>query len=168
MSEALGDYRGYVSRAGELLSANGIGIHELTQCDTLCYECDSNQRYEEVKTALTRSAKLLTEKNVNGRLVSILQADPMLEAGGWHIPYIELLQPKPTRENINGIDCMFFVTALPIRDFQRKHSDVEFEDKGLFNKLHPYVELKDQGVAVKFHDRHFGAVTDIERVFEEK
>jgi predicted metalloenzyme YecM len=168
MSEILGDYRGYVSRAGGLLSANNIESHELVQCDTLCIECSTNDRYEDVKRALARTTKLLSERDVNGRLVSILQAEPLLAAGDWNIPYIELLQPKPTRENIDGIDCVFFVTALPVRDFASRHDDVQFKDKGLANKTHPYIELKGDDVAIKFHDRHFGSVVDLERVLDEE
>lgn len=165
--EILGDYRDYISRAGELLSEYDIDSRELVQCDTLCYECDTDERYEEVKGALVRSAKLLSEKETNGRLVSILQVNPPLETDGWRIPYIELLQPKPTRQNIDGIDCVFFVTALSVREFRQQHLDVQFEDKGLANKHHPYIELKGDNLAVKFHDRHFGAVVDLEQALEE-
>lgn len=162
--ETLGDYREYVSRVVKLLAAKGIENDEIVQCDTLCYECDTNHRYEEVKLALARSAKVLSEKTTNGRLVSILQIGSPLKVEGWRIPYIELLQPKPTRKNIDGIDCVFFVTALSVREFHQRHSDAQFEDKGLANKLHPYIELKGEEVAVKFHDRHFGSVVDLENV----
>lgn len=161
--EILGDYRDYVARAEELLSANGIDKHELAQCDTLCYECNTNDRYEEVKEALVQSAKLLSEKETNGRLVSIIQADPALATGGWYTPYIELLQPKPTRENIDGIDCVFFVTKTPVHDFYDKHSNVPFEAKGLANEHHPYIELKGDNIAIKFHDMDFGTVVNFEQ-----
>lgn len=165
--EKLGDYRDYVTEAGRLLGWEGIGKHELTQCDTIAYECSTNERYEELKKALVSSAaKLLSEHETNGRLVSILEAYPPLDAGNWHVPYIELMQPKPTRENIDGIDCVFFVTAYPVREFVEHHPTVEFETKGLANKLHPYIELKGEDVAVKFHDRHFGSVVDIEHALE--
>lgn len=160
--EILGNYPEYMSRAEGLLSEHGIDPSELKQSDTLCYECDSIERYEEVKNALIRSAKLLSEKETNGRLVSIIEAEPQLEAGEWYMQYIELLQPKPTRENIDGIDCVFFVTNTPVRDFYEKHPDVPFEPKGLKNEHHPYIELKSDGVAIKFHDMNFGQVVELE------
>lgn len=160
--DILGDYRGYIARADELLFEYGIDVEELTQCDTLCYECDTDHRYDEVKNALARTATLLSERETNGRLVSILEMSPPLDAEGWRVPYIELLQPKPTRENIDGIDCVFFVTERSVREFRHQHTDVTFETKGLANKLHPYIELKGDGVAIKFHDRHFGSVVDLE------
>lgn len=161
--EVLGNYPDYMSRAEGLLSENGIDPSELKQSDTLCYECNSNERYEEVKQALIRSAKLLSEKDTNGRLVSIIEAEPPLDAGEWYMQYIELLQPKPTRENIDGIDCVFFVTNTSVREFYEKHSDVPFEAKGLANEHHPYIELKGDGVAIKFHDMNFGQVVELEQ-----
>ena len=161
--EILGDVRGYESRTEKVLAEYGIGRDEFVQCDTLCYECNTNERYEEVKQALVRSAVLLSERPTNGREVSILEVNPSVELGSWSIPYIELLQPKPTRENIDGIDCVFFVTKTPIRDFYEKHPDVPFEPKGLKNEHHPYIELKGDGVAIKFHDMNFGQVVELEQ-----
>lgn len=165
--EIIGDYRGYVSRVEGLLSEHDIDSDELKQCDTLCYECDTNERYDEVKTALVRSAKMLSERETNGRLVSIIEVDPPLETDNWRIPYIELLQPKPTRQNIDGIDCVFFVTKSSVREFHQQYPDVNFEAKGIANEHHPYIELKGDDVAIKFHDMNFGEVVDLERAVTE-
>lgn len=163
MAEILGDYRGFVTQAEALLYEKGIiPSSEVVQCDMLNYECDTNERYDEVKDALLRSAKILSEIEHGGRLVSIFQLDSALQAGNWRIPYVELLQPKPTRQNIDGIDSVFFVTEHALPDFLARHGDI-FEPKGLANEANPYVELKKNGVAVKLHDRHMGAALEIER-----
>lgn len=167
MREILGDYVTFVAQAEQVIRQRGIALDELTQCDMLNYECDTNERYGEVKVALLKSAKLLNEVEHGGRLISILQAEPRLAVGNWQIPYIELLQPKPTRENIDGIDSVFFVTATDVQSFVEKHQDIDFDRKGLSNRANPYVELKADNVAVKFHDRHMGAVLNIERTFGE-
>ncbi len=166
MSKILGNYSEYVERA-QSVAREFTEPHELTQCDMLNYECNTNERYDEVKAALLRSAKLLSEIEHGGRLISIFQMAPALRAGELSIPYVELLQPKPTRENIDGIDSVFFVTSTDIHSFVTEHAGLDFEQKGLSNRANPYVELKTDGVAVKFHDRHMGAVLGIERTFIE-
>lgn len=166
MSEVLGDYAGYISRVEDMIKQQGIAADELTQCDMLNYECDTNERYNEVKRVLLQSAALLSEIEHGGRLVSIYQNTSPLEAGRWRVPYVELLQPKPTRENRDGIDGVFFVTATALGSFLERHADGGFETKGLVNKANPYVELKADGVAVKFHDRHMGAVLEIEKMVD--
>lgn len=172
MIELLGDYAAYVARAESEVNKRGIQTDELVQCDMLNIECSTNENYDKVKTALlAQSAKLLSEIEHGGRLISILGMEPALQAGAWQIPHVELLQPKPTRENIDGIDGIFFVTARGLDAFLEKHKDVTFEDKGLTNKANPYVELKGEADgepwAVKFHDRHMGAVLGIEQLLEE-
>ncbi|MDB5177244.1 MAG: putative dihydroxybiphenyl dioxygenase [Candidatus Saccharibacteria bacterium] len=164
MSNILGDYTSYILNAVEVINSQGIQTSELVQCDMINYECSTNERYDEVKNELLQSAKLLSEIEHGGRLISVFQADPLLQAGNWRVPHIELLQPKPTRENIDGIDGIFFVTSLSLSEFLSRHQDINFETKGLANKANPYIELKVDGVAVKFHDRHMGAVLEIERM----
>lgn len=163
MVEVLGDYPRFIASAEDMIASHGIKNDELTQCDMVNYECSTNERYSEVKAALGRSVTLLSETEHGGRLIGIFQASPSLEAGSWRVPYIELMQPKPTRENTDGIDSIFFVTAVALPEFLKTHADIGFETKGLVNVANPYVELKADGVAVKFHDRHMGAVLEIER-----
>lgn len=160
--EILGDYRGFVSQVEGMLDELSINRDELAQCDTLAYEVNSNERYDEVKRQLARSADMLSEREVNGRLVSILAVDPPLKTDNWNIPYIELLQPKPGREYKEGLDCAFFVTALPLPRFLAKHTDITFDTKGLENELNSYVEYVGEHVSFKLHDKHFGAVIELE------
>lgn len=172
MTEVLGDYAAYVARVEAEVNKQGIRSDELVQCDMLNIECSTNENYDNAKAALlARSAEMLSEIEHGGRLISIFGLDPALQAGSWRIPHVELLQPKPTRENIDGIDGIFFVTARGLGAFLEKHNDIAFEDKGLANRANPYVELKgetDGAVwAVKFHDRHMGAVLGIEQLLGE-
>jgi predicted metalloenzyme YecM len=162
MNEILGDYPGYMSRVETLMSENNIFADEITQCDTLVYQVETNDRYDVVKREIGKYAKLLAEHETGGRLVSIFWTDPALKTSNWQIPYIELLQPKPTRESPEEIDGVMCVTTLPIAEFLKKHDDVKFEEKGLVNQLNPYIELKSDGVSVKFHSKHMGSVVELE------
>jgi predicted metalloenzyme YecM len=166
--EILGDYHGYMTRVEELLDDLDFNKDELAQCDTLGFEVNTNARYEIVKQQLALAAKLLDEREVNGRQVSIFCADPLLKTENWNIPYIELLQPKLNREYVEGIDCAFFVTALPLPHFLQKHPDISFDKKGLANKLNAYVEYVGDDVSIKLHDKHFGAVIGLEQRLREE
>jgi predicted metalloenzyme YecM len=160
--EILGDYRDYMARVDTVLRESEILSSELTQCDTLVYEVETNERYEEVKSEIAEEAIIIAERPTNGRLVSIFMIDPSLQTDNWQISYIELLQPKPTRENKEQIDGVMCVTALPMNAFLKKHDTVPFDKKGLSNKLNPYVELKSEGISVKFHSKHMGSVIELE------
>ena len=163
----LGNYQEYIQHAEVKLRTYHITADELTQCDMLNYECSTNERYDNMKRTLMSTATLINEIEHGGRLISVFRSNPLLQAGSWQIPYIELLQPKPTRENRDGIDGIFFVTNVAMSDFLRRHPDVPFETKGMANVANPYVELKMDDVAVKFHDRHMGAVLQIETMLSQ-
>lgn len=172
MTEVLGDYAGYVTRA-EAAVRQYVEPYELVQCDMLNYETPTNQRYDEIKAALLKSANLLNEIEHGGRLISIFHMTPPLQAGNRYIPYVELLQPKPTRQNIDGIDSVFFVTNVAIDAFLAEHPEIvkQADAKGLTNAANPYVELKGETDgekwAVKLHDRNMGVVLDVEKKFTE-
>ena len=163
----LSDYSRFVAGATAAARAHGVKPHEIVQCDMINIECSTDKRYSVAKQELFKIATLLNEIEHNGRLISIHQADIPLTTEDWQIPYIELLQPKPTRANRDGIDSVFFVTNTAVEDFLTRHADVPFDTKGLTNRTNPYVELKTSEIAMKFHDRHMGAVLDIEQRFAE-
>lgn len=173
MTELLGDYAGYVTRA-EAVVAQFVEPYELVQCDMLNYETPTNERYDEIKAALLKSANLLSEIEHGGRLISIFHMAPPLRAGDRYVPYVELLQPKPTRQNIDGIDSVFFVTNVAIDAFLAAHPEIakQADAKGLGNAANPYVELKGEidgeKWAVKLHDRNMGVVLDVEKKFLER
>lgn len=163
MKDILGPYDTAVTNAEALLREYGIDSADLVQCDTICYRVVTNERYEEVKQQLARVAILLNEVEVNGRLIAAFALEEPLRAGAQDsISYIELPQPKPGRTYIEGIDHVQFVTRLPLSHFHKKYQNITFEEKGLTNRLNPLLEIEGEDIAVKFHDKHMGAVTELE------
>lgn len=163
MKELIGDYEAAVTQAEALLHENGITRDDLVQCDTLCYRVETNERYDELKQKLARVAMLLNEVEINGRLIAAFALTEPLAAGDWpDVSYIELPQPKPGSRYPEGIDHVQFVTRLPLSKFQAKYPEVSFEEKGLANKLNPLLKLEGDAMSVKFHDKHMGAVAELE------
>lgn len=163
MKELIGDYEAAITQAEELLHENGIARDDLVQCDTICYRVETNERYDELKQELARIAMMLNEVEINGRLIVVYALEEPLAVGKWQdVSYIEVPQPKPGSHYLEGIDHVQFVTRLPLGKFQAKYSDVAFEEKGLANKLNPLLKLEGEAVSVKFHDKHMGAVAELE------
>lgn len=163
METIIGDWQGAVTAAERLITERGIANSDLIQCDTLCYRVETNERYSEVKQGLVRAALLLSEVTVNGRLIAAFALDEPLAAGEQSgISYIELPQPKPGSHYPEGIDHVQFVTRLPLTLFHEKYRDVPFKEKGLASQLNPLLKLEGDDVSVKFHDKHMGAVVELE------
>lgn len=163
MKNIIGNYEEAVLSVEALLRDHSILPIDLIQCDTICYRVETNERYEEVKQQLGEKALLLNEVEINGRLIASFALEEPLEAGTQHsISYIELPQPKPGSEYSEGIDHVQFVTRLPLSQFHIKYQNLPFETKGLANELNPLLKLEGNEISVKFHDKHMGAVIELE------
>ena len=164
MKEIIGDYEAAVVNAEVLLEQHGIHPADLLQCDTLCYRVETNARYDELKQQLGQVTLLLNEVEVNGRLIAAFALKEPLQAGGQKsISYIELPQPKPGNAHAEGIEHVQFVTRLPLSQFYKTYKNVPFVDKGLANTLNPLLEIEGSQINVKFHDKHMGAVVELEK-----
>jgi predicted metalloenzyme YecM len=163
MKNIIGNYEQAVINAEALLRDHTILTTDIVQCDTICYRVETNDRYDELKEQLAQAALLLNEVEINGRLIASYALEEPLEAGSQHyISYIELPQPKPGSAYSEGIDHVQFVTRLPLGQFRTKYQHLPFETKGLSSKLNPLLKLEGEEISVKFHDKHMGAVTELE------
>jgi predicted metalloenzyme YecM len=163
MKRIIGNYEDAILSAEALLHEHSILPVDLVHCDTICYRVETNGRYEELKELLGQKALLLNEVEVNSRLIASFALEQPLEAGTQHsISYIELPQPKPGSEYSEGIDHVQFVTRMPLGQFQIKYQQLPFETKGLASRLNPLLKLEGKQISVKFHDKHMGAVIELE------
>jgi predicted metalloenzyme YecM len=163
VKEIIGDYELFIEKADALIAEQNIDASELVQCDTVCYRVETVERYEEIKRQLADVALMLNETEVNGRLIAVFAPYHPLRAGRWQsISYVEIPQPKPGSHYPEGIDHVQMVTRRSLSDFQKAHTDIAFEEKGLANKLNPLLKLSNEEAAVKFHDKHMGSVIELE------
>jgi uncharacterized protein len=164
MKDIIGDYEAFIKKADALITEHAIDVSEIVQCDTICYRVETNERYDEIKRQLATVALMIDETEVNGRMITVFATHTPLNAGDWRsVSYIEIPQPKSGSYYPEGIDHVQMVTRLPLSEFQKQHANIGFEEKGLANKLNPLLKLEGEGVAIKFHDKHMGAVTALEQ-----
>lgn len=163
MKEIIGDYEAFIAKADALVMERGIAADELIQCDTICYRVETNERYVELTRQLAERALMISETEVNGRLIAVFATHEPLSAGRWQsISYLEVPQPKPGSYYPEGIDHVQMVTRRELPAFHAKYAHVAFEEKGLTSSLNPLLKVVGDGVSVKFHDKHMGSVVVLE------
>jgi len=163
VKEIIGDYEAFVQKVDVLLEQQGIVPDELIQCDTICYRVETNERYAQVSRLLAERALLISESEVNGRLIAVFAVHEPLRAGRWQsISYLEVPQPKSGSHYPEGIDHVQMVTRRALPAFHAQYAHVPFEEKGLASPLNPLLKLQDGGISVKFHDKHMGSVITLE------
>jgi predicted metalloenzyme YecM len=163
MKEIIGDYEAFIEKADTLIAEQGIVADDLIQCDTICYRVETNERYVELTRQLAERALLISETEVNGRLISVFATHEPLHAGRWQsISYLEVPQPKPGSYYPEGIDHVQMVTRRELPAFHAQYAHLAFEEKGLASSLNPLLKLVGDEVSVKLHDKHMGAVVALE------
>lgn len=153
-------YDTYIRQADQLVEELGVR-GEVVQNDTLCLQVPSNERYAEVKTELAEQGELLSESEVNGRLIAVFELHTPLEVAGWAVSFVELPQPK-TGSETEGVRHLQFVTRTNIESFRKKFPNLNFDDRG--NTRNRLLEIEKEGVAVRFHDKNMGAVIALEQM----
>lgn len=151
----------YVEQADSLLQMKGIRKSDIIAADTVCYDAPSNDRYDELKAEFGQSAALIEESMVNDRLIAVFEFHDPLIIGNQALSYLELPQPKRP-QTPEGIAHVQYVTRQGISRFKNRYSALNFEEKG--NVLNRLLQLSGDGVTVRFHDKHMGAVIDMERI----
>lgn len=163
MENLQANYEAAIAQAEDLLTSHGLNMEDFVQCDALCYRAETNQRYDELKQEFSTHADMIDETIIAGRNIAVFSLHTPLTAGQWNsIQFIELPQPKEGSPYPEGIDHVKFVTRTGLSQFRKKYAHVPFDEKGLANKLNQLLRIKSDGVGVKLHDKHMGAVIDLE------
>ncbi len=168
MKELLGDYETFVVEISDGLRRCGIGRDEIAMMDHICYRVETIERYDQMKARLAKSAFLLGESMVSGRLIATFECEEPLKVDGWTIPYIELPQPKSGSDYPEGLEHVELVPFRTLRSFQKRHAGLPFNEAGMSKTINPELGLKHEGISVKFHEQPLGAVVNIERRLEGK
>lgn len=162
MRNIIGDYQGFVATINRRFVEVGIDAgSELVMCDHLCYRVDSQEEYVKMQSLLSKVASNIGEVPVSGRLITTFELHEPLEVGGWTIPYIELPAPKPGSPYPSGLEHAEFV-VVSLGDFQNRHNNLPFNDKGMSKVINPELGLNMGDVSVKFHEISLGAVVRLE------
>lgn len=128
--------------------------------DTVCLQVPSNNRYTQLRGELDEWGELISESEVNGRLIAVFELHRALEADGWSPSFVELPQPKTGAEG-EGIRHLQFVVRTGVESFRRRHRHLDFDERG--NARNRLLEFTGSSVVVRFHDKNMGAVIELEQ-----
>lgn len=164
--DLIGDYDTFIAKITEGLEDAGIDRSELAMMDHLCYRVESSERYAELFQSFEANAVMIGEVEVGGRPIATFEFTDPIESGGWKIPYLELPAPKDGSPYSEGLEHVEFVVIGDVEKFAARHSDLEFERKGMSKVINPELGLKTKLMSVKFHEQPLGAVVRIEQRLE--
>ena len=164
LKEIIGDYDPVIANVSRGLVEAGIDRSEVWGMDHLCYRVETLDRYVVMKQELGRVGLLISESAVAGRNIAIFKLAHCIDSGGWLVPFIELPEPKPGSDYVEGLEHAELMVVRGLAEFQNNHADLAelFDKKALTRPLNPELGLKAFGMSVKFHELSIGAVIGLE------
>lgn len=136
------------------------------EIDHICYRCQSNEEYIDVRTKLTSNnvGSLLVEGMIGGRPISTIHLKEPYRYEDWSIPCIEVASPKPNRIHqaglehfevvIGNIDDVFGYSKNKLVDFTSLYPAIKFDLKAIDKDINADVSLEFESAgSIKFHLR---------------
>ena len=121
------------------------------ELDHICYRVETEERYQQLKKALTDLGELLTESQIGGRAIASIKLDEPIIYKNRKIEVVELPAPKKGSFYQEGFEHVEFVIDVPFADFIAAHTSLDFITKDLKKSVNQGVTLKETDFSVKFH-----------------
>lgn len=159
----LGNTEKFVEEILQRVEGCGIEMADLAMIDHVCYRVETDERYEEMKDAMTSIATLAGEVEVNGRMISTHRLFSPIVHDGWRIDGVELPAPKEGAHYSEGLEHVEFVIYDQLDDFARKYSTLDFDMRAIDRGVNPELgfTLDSCDYSVKFHRIPLLAVVEI-------
>ena len=119
--------------------------------DHICYRVDSFNRYLQLKNDLSSLGEVLSEKEINGRPITVIKLRDAILYQDRIIKLIELPAPKLKSEYQEAYEHVEFVIDKSFDAFMTEYSYLEFETKGMKKKTNPDIKIKYNNLSIKFH-----------------
>ncbi len=120
--------------------------------DHLCYRTATVEEYEDVKTRLQASARLLGENLIGGRRIAAFKLSYPLRFQEAAVDVFELPEPKKGSPYPTGFEHAEFVVKETFSEFKTKHPRLEFDDSGAMKPSNPELRVRlDGGISLKIH-----------------
>ena len=177
----------FVTSICHALLKQGVDVSGL-QADHVCYRTETQEQYTSLVEALSRSSQdfsLLVESEVGGRLIATFKLKaPIHSSDGNHaVDVVEIPSPKEGSPYSAGLEHVEFVIGNStnmspknsddhqdeLTQWMRKHSQVEWNSKGLKKTSNPDVSTtlildKGSSASAKFHLLPLELVLEAEKI----
>ena len=153
----LGDPSPFLDKVFSALTEAGIQV-EPYELDHICYRVAEDSRYDLIKDELLSIGNLLSEKEISGRAIAVIQLNEPIQYHDRQIGYVELPRPKTGSPYPEGYEHVEFVIDESLRSFMSHYAAIGFDTKGLTKRINADVRLKFEDFSVKFHEQSLAYV----------
>jgi len=146
----LGNPSQFLQKVFSVLQKDKIDVSAY-ELDHLCYRVETQEKYISLKKKLSEIGKLLTETIIGGRPISTFKLNIPFKFEKRSLDCIELPAPKEGYFFPEGYEHVEFVIKESFQEFMKKHPLINFDTRGIDNKINPDIFISYPGFTVKFH-----------------
>jgi len=151
LEKILGSPEEFLDDLFNQLSDLSIDVSDL-EMDHICYRVETMEDYNSLKHQLQELGKILSDKIIGGRPITVIQLNKTYHYRDRSIDIIELPSPKSGSHYYNGYEHVEFVTNSSLENFISTIFYIGFDIKGMKKSINRDVRLQLDGCAVKFHE----------------
>ncbi len=144
------------------LQQKGLKVDSLYM-DHICYRVETLDDYQSYQSLLLHHGKLISDKIIGGRPISIIELNEPYFYDNWKIDILELPSPKEGRPYSEGYEHVEFVIDQSLEYFIDHHPHLDFDLKGLDKPLNRDVRVTFGSISVKFHEHPLKDIIAIEQ-----
>jgi predicted metalloenzyme YecM len=144
------------------MSNQSIDLENHWDIDHLCFRVSSEEHYQSKKLDFSKFADLLTESEVNGRLISTFKLLKPVSFKKWMIHVVELPAPKKGKLTLEGFEHIEIVSDLTFDEIRTRYPKCKFDSSGLAKDFNQELEIELDGCALKFHSLSLESVVRLE------
>jgi len=148
--QLLGNPTPFLDHIFAYLSEKGIAVDRY-ELDHICYRVETEEKYQQLKKALTNLGALLTVSQIGGRAIASIKLTEPIIYQHRKIEVVELPAPKKGSFYKEGFEHIEFVIDVSFDDFMKTHAPLNFITKDLKKSVNQGVTLKETDFSVKFH-----------------
>jgi len=152
----------FLDKAAACMNAINLDIQNWS-IDHLCYRVVTFDRYEQMKSILSRIGSLLGESDVGGRPIATYKLSAPIQFDERIIDLIELPAPKAGKSCVEGFEHLEIVLPIPFHKLMDRHPNLQFDTSGLKKPFNQELKLSlKDGIGIKFHHLSLESVINLE------
>lgn len=119
--------------------------------DHLCYRVSTIERYNELRSELSKDHVLLHEAIISSRPIASFKMNTPFRYKNLEIPLLELPSPKPGSDYNEGFEHAEAVITTSFEEFSSMFPNVTFDWKGTTKSHNPELRIGFGNISIKLH-----------------
>ena len=119
--------------------------------DHIAYQASSAEDYEQHLPEFSHVGALISEEMIANRRVAVYELATPLTYRDYHIPAVELIEPRAGQVIDSGFQHAEFVINVPFEEYMKKYPELNWDTSSMYRDEFSHLKLNfANGMTLKF------------------